>query len=200
MPAASGFSHADVPLQDKPSGCGVHELVRRNLRLLRLAAPAGTDIWQRMGLAAARRGGHGDSGCRNSGLCRDYCRCHHHRADARHRCSACTCAACRPARGWPWWRRGTRPPNRASPLSCDVGIHHAHLSEMDLGYFDSHCHLRPGRSGAGATATRCARIEGRHHRRACSDHAPVDEGSKLLPFGRIGKPGPPAWNCCCRLH
>jgi len=27
------------------------------------------------------------------------------------------------------------------PVSCDVGVHHAHLSEMDLGYFDSHCHL-----------------------------------------------------------
>src|SRR3954464_5999145 len=29
------------------------------------------------------------------------------------------------------------------PVTCDVGIHHVHLSEMDLGYFDSHFHLVP---------------------------------------------------------
>src|SRR5688572_2915050 len=27
------------------------------------------------------------------------------------------------------------------PVSCDVGIHHVHLCDMDLGYFDSHCRL-----------------------------------------------------------
>jgi len=27
------------------------------------------------------------------------------------------------------------------PLTCDVAIHHLHLSEMDLGYFDSQCRL-----------------------------------------------------------
>src|SRR3954471_2331767 len=29
------------------------------------------------------------------------------------------------------------------PLTCDVAIHHLHLSEMDLGYFDSQCRLEP---------------------------------------------------------
>src|SRR5574341_362336 len=29
------------------------------------------------------------------------------------------------------------------PLSCDVGIHHVHLSDMDLGYFDPQCRLEP---------------------------------------------------------
>ncbi len=29
------------------------------------------------------------------------------------------------------------------PLTCDVGIHHLHLSDMDLGYFDSSCRLEP---------------------------------------------------------
>ena len=29
------------------------------------------------------------------------------------------------------------------PVSCDVGIHHVHLCDMDLGYFDSHCRLEP---------------------------------------------------------
>ena len=29
------------------------------------------------------------------------------------------------------------------PVSCDVGIHYVHLSETDLGYFDSQFRLDP---------------------------------------------------------
>src|SRR3989449_545182 len=29
------------------------------------------------------------------------------------------------------------------PVTCDASVHHAHLSEIDLGYFDSHCHVIP---------------------------------------------------------
>ena len=29
------------------------------------------------------------------------------------------------------------------PVTCDVGIHHVHLCDMDLGYFDSNCRLDP---------------------------------------------------------
>src|ERR1700694_4721556 len=29
------------------------------------------------------------------------------------------------------------------PVTCDVAIHHLHLCDMDLGYFDSHCRLGP---------------------------------------------------------
>ncbi len=69
------------------------------------------------------------------------------------------------------------------PLSCDIGIHHAHLSEMDLGYFDSHCHLQPPlRSGRDRDALREGLKDGTIDA-ICSDHAPVDEDSKLLPFG-----------------
>ncbi len=69
------------------------------------------------------------------------------------------------------------------PLSCDVGIHHAHLSEMDLGYFDSHCHLRPPlRSARDRDALREGLKDGTIDA-LCSDHAPVDEDSKQLPFG-----------------
>jgi dihydroorotase len=69
------------------------------------------------------------------------------------------------------------------PLSCDVGIHHVHLSEMDLGYFDSHCHLIPPlRSARDRDALREGLKDGTIDA-LCSDHAPVDEDSKLLPFG-----------------
>ena len=29
------------------------------------------------------------------------------------------------------------------PVTCDIAAHQAHLSETDLGFFDSHCHLVP---------------------------------------------------------
>ena len=29
------------------------------------------------------------------------------------------------------------------PVTCDVAIHHVHLSEMDIGYFDPNCYLMP---------------------------------------------------------
>ena len=29
------------------------------------------------------------------------------------------------------------------PITCDVGMHHIHLSELDLGYFDPQCRLEP---------------------------------------------------------
>ena len=68
-------------------------------------------------------------------------------------------------------------------LTCDIGIHHAHLSEMDLGYFDSHCHLKPPlRSGRDRDALREGLKDGTIDA-LCSDHTPVDEDSKLLPFG-----------------
>ena len=68
------------------------------------------------------------------------------------------------------------------PISCDVGIHHTHLSEMDLGYFDAHCHLQPPlRSARDRDALRQGLMDGTVNA-LCSDHTPVDEDSKLLPF------------------
>jgi dihydroorotase len=69
------------------------------------------------------------------------------------------------------------------PITCDIGIHHAHLSEMDLGYFDSHCHLLPPlRSARDRDALREGLKDGTVDA-LCSDHTPVDEDAKLLPFG-----------------
>ena len=69
------------------------------------------------------------------------------------------------------------------PLSCDIGVHHAHLSEMDLGYFDSHCHvIPPFRSLRDRDALRAGLADGSIDA-ICSDHAPVDEDAKQMPFG-----------------
>ena len=68
------------------------------------------------------------------------------------------------------------------PVTCDVGIHHVHLSDMDLGYFDSHCHLVPPlRSPRDRDALRTGLADGTIDV-ICSDHAPVDEDAKQMPF------------------
>ncbi len=67
-------------------------------------------------------------------------------------------------------------------VSCDVGIHHVHLSEMDTADFDSNCHLVPPlRSQRDRDALRQALAEGVIDA-ICSDHAPVDEDAKERPF------------------
>jgi len=69
------------------------------------------------------------------------------------------------------------------PVTCDVAIHHAHLSEMDIGYFDTNCHLIPPlRSRRDRDALRQGLQDGTVDA-LCSDHAPVDDDAKLLPFG-----------------
>jgi dihydroorotase len=74
------------------------------------------------------------------------------------------------------------------PLTCDVGIHHVHLSDMDLGYFDSSCRLEPPlRSQRDREALAAALADGTIDC-AVSDHTPVDEDRKLLPFAEA-EPG-----------
>lgn len=74
------------------------------------------------------------------------------------------------------------------PVTCDIGVHHAHMSEMDLGYYDSHCHVTPPfRSLRDRDALRVGLADGTIDA-ICSDHAPVDEDSKQLPFAE-SEPG-----------
>lgn len=77
---------------------------------------------------------------------------------------------------------------RGLKLTCDVAIHHAHLSEMDIGYFDPNCHLTPPlRSQRDRDALRAALADGTVDA-LCSDHTPVDDDAKQLPFGEA-EPG-----------
>lgn len=74
------------------------------------------------------------------------------------------------------------------PVTCDAAIHHIHLSEMDLGYFDAHCRLEPPlRSQRDRDALARGLAEGAVD---ClvSDHTPVDEDGKHLPFAEA-EPG-----------
>ena len=73
-------------------------------------------------------------------------------------------------------------------VSCDVSIHHVHLSEQDIGYFDPNCNLVPPlRSVQDRDAIRAGLADGTIDA-ICSDHTPVDEDAKQLPFGEA-EPG-----------
>lgn len=68
------------------------------------------------------------------------------------------------------------------PLTCDVSMNHTHLSEMDIGFFDSNCHLMPPlRSLRDREALRAGLLDGTIDA-ICSNHSPVDDDAKLLPF------------------
>jgi dihydroorotase len=74
------------------------------------------------------------------------------------------------------------------PVSCDVALHHVHLCDMDLGYFESQCRLEPPlRSQRDRDALARGLAEGVIDC-ACSDHTPVDEDGKHLPFA-LAEPG-----------
>ncbi len=69
------------------------------------------------------------------------------------------------------------------PLTCDVGIHHLLLSDRDLGYFDSQYRFTPPlRDPRDRDALRHGVAEGVIDA-ICSDHTPVDDDEKQVPFG-----------------
>jgi len=74
------------------------------------------------------------------------------------------------------------------PVTCDVAIHHVHLSDLDLGYFDSQCRLEPPlRSQRDRDALSRGLAEGVIDC-LCSDHTPVDDDGKHVPFAEA-EPG-----------
>jgi len=67
-------------------------------------------------------------------------------------------------------------------LTCDVSMNHTHLSEMDIGFFDSQCHLTPPlRSLRDRDALRAGLLDGTIDA-VVSNHSPVDDDAKQLPF------------------
>jgi dihydroorotase len=69
------------------------------------------------------------------------------------------------------------------PVSCDVGVHHVHLTDADIGFFDPNARVTPPfRSQRDRDAIRAALLDGTVDA-ICSDHTPVDDDEKLLPFG-----------------
>jgi dihydroorotase len=68
------------------------------------------------------------------------------------------------------------------PVTCDVGVHHVHLSEMDTSDFNANCHLVPPlRSQRDRDALREALKDGTIDC-ICSDHTPDNADAKEKPF------------------
>jgi len=77
---------------------------------------------------------------------------------------------------------------RGVAVSCDVSINHLHLCDIDIGYFNSHCHLMPPlRSQSDREALARGLADGRIDA-LCSDHTPVDDDGKQIPFSEA-EPG-----------
>ncbi|QNA90398.1 dihydroorotase [Massilia sp. Dwa41.01b] len=69
------------------------------------------------------------------------------------------------------------------PVTCDVGVHHLHMTDADIGFFDSNARLSPPlRAQRDRDALRAGIADGTVDA-VCSDHTPVDDDEKLLPFG-----------------
>jgi dihydroorotase len=73
-------------------------------------------------------------------------------------------------------------------VTCDVSINHLHLSDADIGYFNPHANLVPPlRAARDRDTLRRGLAEGAINA-LCSDHTPVDDDAKQLPFAEA-EPG-----------
>ena len=74
------------------------------------------------------------------------------------------------------------------PVSADVTVHNLHLTEHDIGFFNTLCHVSPPlRSQADRDRLRSAIKEGVIEA-VCSDHQPHESDAKLAPFSE-SEPG-----------
>jgi dihydroorotase len=71
---------------------------------------------------------------------------------------------------------------RGLAITADVAVHHLHLTDRDIGYFDSQYRTHPPlREPSDRTALQQAVRDGVIDA-ICSDHTPVDDDMKLVPF------------------
>jgi dihydroorotase len=74
------------------------------------------------------------------------------------------------------------------PVSCDVSINSLHLTDVDIGYFDSRMRVNPPlRQQRDRDGLRAGLLDGTIDA-LVSDHTPVDEDAKALPFAEA-EPG-----------
>ncbi len=74
------------------------------------------------------------------------------------------------------------------PLSCDVSINSLHLSDLDIGFFDSRARLNPPLRQQRDRDALCAALADGTIDALVSDHNPVSEDAKILPFAEA-EPG-----------
>jgi dihydroorotase len=74
------------------------------------------------------------------------------------------------------------------PVTCDVSVHNLHLTDVDIGYYDSRLRLQPPvRQQRDRTALRQGLADGTIDA-LVSDHNPVEADAKTLPFAEA-EPG-----------
>jgi dihydroorotase len=74
------------------------------------------------------------------------------------------------------------------PVTADVAVHHLHLTDVDIGFFDTNCRVEPPfRAQRDRDALGAALADGTIDA-VCSDHTPVDDDAKQVPFGEA-EPG-----------
>jgi dihydroorotase len=78
--------------------------------------------------------------------------------------------------------------SKGASITCDVGVHHLHLCDRDIGDFNALCNLRPPlREPGDRDRLRRALADGTIDA-VCSDHTPVDDDAKQVPFAEA-EPG-----------
>jgi dihydroorotase len=171
-----GFSQADVPVVD----------TQVLLRALQYASTYGFTVWLRPQDAYLAQGGVAASGPLASRLglsgvpvsaetialhtIFELVRVTGARVHLSHLSSAAGIALMRAAKA------------EGLPVTCDVTINHVHLIDVDIGYFDAQFRLDPPlRAQRDREAIRAGLVDGTIDA-ICSDHTPVDDDEKLLPF------------------
>ena len=67
-------------------------------------------------------------------------------------------------------------------VSADVSAQHCHLTEMDIGFFNAHANLKPPLRSNRDKSALCLALKDGTIDAICSDHTPVNDDAKLLPF------------------
>jgi dihydroorotase len=67
-------------------------------------------------------------------------------------------------------------------VSADVAVHHLYLTEMDIGNFNSLCHVHPPLRSERDRVALIDGIKSGALQAICSDHQPHDEDAKAAPF------------------
>ncbi|WP_297574415.1 dihydroorotase [uncultured Deefgea sp.] len=70
------------------------------------------------------------------------------------------------------------------PLTCDVSINHIHLADIDIGFFDSQYRFDPPLRAVSDRDAIVKALNDGTIDAICSDHSPVDDDGKLLPFAQ----------------
>lgn len=74
------------------------------------------------------------------------------------------------------------------PVTCDVTINHAHLTDLDIGFYDTHYRLDPPLRGQRDREALREGLRDGTIDALCSDHTPVDDDGKQMPFAEA-EPG-----------